>query len=65
MRAFQYLFYRLYRWQFRLESDMALFNAFLLVVIFFCLNVVALVGIVESFFGNPFCWLTFPTELRR
>jgi hypothetical protein len=35
-----------------LESDMALFNAFLLIVIFFCLNVVTLVGILESIFGT-------------
>jgi hypothetical protein len=35
-----------------LESDMALFNAFLLIVIFFCLNVVTLVGIIDAIFGT-------------
>jgi hypothetical protein len=52
MRPFQCLLYTLYRWQFRLESDMALFNAFLLIVIFFCLNVVTLVGIIDAIFGT-------------
>ncbi len=37
-----------------MESDTAPFNAFLLVAIFFCLNLVALVGIVKSLCGRSF-----------
>ena len=54
MWALRYLFYRLYLWQFHLESDMAPFNAFLLVVIFLFLNLVALVGVVETVVGRSF-----------
>jgi hypothetical protein len=65
MWAFRYLFYRLYRWQSRLESDVAPFNAFMLMVIFFSLNLVTLLGLAESFIGRSFLVANVPQKIAH
>jgi len=44
---------------------MAVFNAFLLVVIFFCLILIAFVGILESLLGRSFLLAKIPDRIAH
>jgi hypothetical protein len=66
MWALRYLFYRLYRWQARCWRDEDVsFNVLVLMVVFFCLNLVALLAIAESIAGRSFLLGNVPQAASR
>jgi hypothetical protein len=66
MWALRYLFYRLYRWQVTCWKDEDVsFNVLVLMVVFFCLNLVTLVGIAESIVRRSFLLGNVPQAVSR
>ena len=66
MWAVRYLFYRLYRWQVSCWKDEDVsFNALVLMVIFFCLNLVTLLGFAESVSGTSFLVAHVPQKITH